>query len=140
MTKRKSTSGNPGKPEENSIRLAILRIAYTNFLSENAYNVWQSFFEQKMTQERMKTNFPETFLFCFITPTPRHITLHMLMNVLKFECMSVSIEKVNHHCLAWVSFLRPGLKDNVRTIKERLLRNLTFFFLNPHELSLSSKE
>jgi hypothetical protein len=36
-SKQKSTSRNPYKPEDNSIRSAILRIAYNNFLSEHAY-------------------------------------------------------------------------------------------------------
>ena len=36
-TKRKSTSRNPYEPEENLIRSAIFKIAYTNFLVEHAY-------------------------------------------------------------------------------------------------------
>jgi hypothetical protein len=36
-TKRKSALRNPYKPEENSTRSAILRIAYTNFFMEHAY-------------------------------------------------------------------------------------------------------
>ncbi len=38
-TKRKSTSRNPYTSEDNSIRSAILRIAYTNFLIEHALTI-----------------------------------------------------------------------------------------------------